>query len=81
MYVQLVKIPLGFEVGYHIAKRHTKKGYASGGTIWTAAVEIDPAGTNIYTINFTGNNTKTENYASWYRIKDNSTGHIITGVE
>ena len=28
-YVQLVKIPLGFEVGYHIAKRHTKKGYAS----------------------------------------------------
>ena len=59
----------------------TEKGYASGGTIWTAAVEIDPAGTNIYTINFTGNNTKTENYASWYRIKDNSTGHIITGVE
>ena len=59
----------------------TEKGYASGGTIWTAAVEIDPAGTNIYTINFTGNNTKTENYASWYRIKDNSTGHTITGVE
>lgn len=28
-YVQVVKIPLGYEVGYHIAKRHTSKGYAS----------------------------------------------------
>ena len=47
----------------------------------TACVEIDPAGTNTYTINFTGTNTKTEYYAGWTRIKDNSTGHTITGVE
>ena len=59
----------------------TEKGYASNGTVWTAAVEIDPAGTNTYTINFTGTNTKTENYAAWTRIKDGSTGHTITGIE
>ena len=28
-YVQLVRIPEGWEVGYHIAKRHTGKGYAT----------------------------------------------------
>ena len=47
----------------------------------TACVEIDPAGTNVYTINFTGNNTKTDKYAGWTRIKDGSTGHTITGVQ
>lgn len=47
----------------------------------TACVEIDPAGTNVYTINFTGTNTKTDKYAGWTRIKDNSTGHTITGVQ
>lgn len=47
----------------------------------TACVEIDPAGSNTYTINFTGENTKTEYYAGWTRIKDGSTGHTITGVE
>ena len=57
-----------------------EKGYANGGTVWTAAVEIDPAGTNIYTINFTGENTINENYAGWTRIKDGSTGHNITGL-
>ena len=46
----------------------------------TAAVEIDPAGTNTYTITFEGNNTKTEYYAGWTRIKDGSTGHTITGL-
>lgn len=46
----------------------------------TACVEIDPAGTNVYTINFTGTNTKTDKYAGWTRIKDGSTGHTITGV-
>lgn len=47
----------------------------------TACVEIDPAGTNVYTINFTGTNTKTDKYADWTRIKDNSIGHTITGVQ
>jgi len=47
----------------------------------TACVEIDPAGTNTYTINFTGTNTKTDKYNGWTRIKDSSTGHTITGVE
>ena len=47
----------------------------------TACVEIDPTGSNTYTINFTGENTKTEHYAGWTRIKDGSTGHTITGVE
>ena len=47
----------------------------------TACVEIDPAGTNVYTINFTGNNTKSDNYAGWTRIKDGSTGHTITGIQ
>ena len=28
-YVQLVRIPEGWEIGYHIAKRHTGKGYAT----------------------------------------------------
>jgi len=58
----------------------TEKGYASSGTVWTAAVEIDPAGSNTYTINFTGENTINENYAGWTRIKDESTGHTITGL-
>lgn len=58
----------------------TEKGYASGGTVWTAAVEIDPAGSNTYTINFTGENTINENYADWTRVKDDSTGHTITGL-
>lgn len=47
----------------------------------TACVEIDPAGTNVYTINFTGTNTKTDKYAGWTRIKDGSTGHTITGLQ
>ncbi len=47
----------------------------------TACVEIDPAGTNVYTINFTGTNNKTDKYAGWTRIKDGSTGHTITGVQ
>ncbi len=47
----------------------------------TACVEIDPAGTNVYTINFTGTNTKTDKYEGWTRIKDGSTGHTITGVQ
>ena len=47
----------------------------------TACVEIDPAGSNTYTINFTGNNTKTKHYAGWTRVKDGSTGHTITGVQ
>jgi len=46
----------------------------------TAAVEIDPVSTNTYTIKFEGNNTKTEFYAGWTRIKDGSTGHTITGL-
>ena len=58
----------------------TEKGYANSGKDWTAAVEIDPAGTNIYTINFTGKNTITENYSGWTRVKDGSTGHTITGL-
>ena len=58
----------------------TEMGYAGGGTIWTAAVEIDPAGTNTYTINFTGENTINENYNGWTRVKDDSTGHTITGL-
>lgn len=58
-----------------------ERGYANSGKDWTAAVEIDPAGENTYTINFEGNNTKTENYAGWTRIKDGSTGHTITGVK
>ena len=56
----------------------TEKGYTGAGDN-TAAVEIDPVGTNVYTINFTGNNTKTESYAGWTRVKDGSTGHVITG--
>ena len=28
-YVQLVKIPEGWEIGYHVAERHAGKGYAS----------------------------------------------------
>ncbi len=58
----------------------TEKGYAGGGLYWTAAVEIDPAGSNTYTIKFTGENTITDAYAGWTRVKDGSTGHIITGL-
>ncbi|MBR6660541.1 MAG: hypothetical protein IKL26_01600 [Bacteroidales bacterium] len=55
----------------------TEKGYTGSGDN-TATVEIDPAGTNTYTITFTGNNTKTDSYNGWTRIKDGSTGHNIT---
>ena len=58
----------------------TEVGYTGAGDP-TACVEIDPAGTNTYTINFTGTNTKTDKYNGWTRIKDGSTGHTITGVE
>lgn len=58
----------------------TEVGKTGAGDV-TACVEIDPAGSNTYTINFTGNNTKTEYYVGWTRIKDGSTGHTITGVQ
>ncbi|MDY5319510.1 MAG: DUF6562 domain-containing protein [Candidatus Egerieousia sp.] len=58
----------------------TEQGLTSAGDN-TACIEIDPAGTNTYTINFTGNNTKTASYAGWTRVKDGSTGHTITGIE
>lgn len=58
----------------------TEKGLTSSG-VNTAAVEIDPIGTNTYTINFSGNNTITEAYAGWTRVKDGSTGHTITGLK
>ena len=58
----------------------TEKGFTGAGDN-TAVVEIDPAGSNTYTINFTGTNTKTEFYNGWTRVKDSSTGHIITGVQ
>ena len=57
----------------------TEKGYTGSGDN-TAAVEMDPTGTNTYTVNFSGNNTITEAYAGWTRVKDESTGHIITGL-
>lgn len=53
----------------------TEKGYTGAGDN-TAAVEIDPAGTNTYTIKITGS-TMTESYADWYRVKDGSTGHSV----
>ena len=46
----------------------------------TAAVEIDPTAANTYTINFTGENTITEYYAGWTRVKDGTTGHTVTGL-
>jgi len=58
----------------------TEKGYTGTGDN-TACVEIDPTGTNAYTVNFMGNNTINDNYAGWIRIKDGSIGHIITGLE
>ena len=57
----------------------TEKGYTSSGDN-TAAVEMDPTGTNTYTVNFSGNNTITEAYDGWTRVKDGSTGHTITGL-
>ena len=54
----------------------TEAGKTGAGDV-TAVVEIDPAGTNTYTINFTGTNSKTEFYASWTRVKDDSTGHTF----
>ena len=57
----------------------TEKGYTGAGDN-TACVEIDPVGSNTYTISFTGNNTKTDSYAGWTRVKDGSTGHTITGI-
>ncbi len=56
-----------------------EKGYTGAGDN-TAAVEMDPTGANIYTINFSGANTITDSYAGWTRVKDGSTGHIITGL-
>lgn len=58
----------------------TEKGYTGSGDN-TAAVEIDPADSNTYTVNFSGNNTITKAYAGWTRVKDGSTGHIITGLD
>ena len=46
----------------------------------TAVVEMDPIGSNTYTINFTGENTITDSYAGWTRVKDGSTGHTIHGL-
>ena len=57
----------------------TTKGHTGSGD-WTAAVEIDPTGSNTYTINFEGENTLNENYSGWTRIKDGSTGHIVNGL-
>ena len=57
----------------------TEKGYTGSGDN-TAAVEIDPVDSNTYTVNFSGNNTITKAYAGWTRVKDESTGHIITGL-
>lgn len=53
----------------------TEKGYTGAGDN-TAAVEMDPAGTNTYTVKITGS-TMTESYADWYRVKDGSTGHSV----
>ena len=53
----------------------TEKGYTGAGDN-TAAVEMDPAGTNTYTVKITGS-TMTEHYADWYRVKDGSTGHSV----
>ena len=58
----------------------TEKGYTGAGDN-TACVEMDPVGTNTYTINFTGYNTKTDSYSGWTRVKDDSTGHVITGLK
>jgi hypothetical protein len=57
----------------------TEKGYTGAGDN-TAVVEMDPITTNTYTINFTGENTITDSYAGWTRVKDSSTGHVITGL-
>jgi hypothetical protein len=57
----------------------TEKGYTGAGDN-TAVVEMDPVTTNTYTINFTGENTITDSYAGWTRVKDSSTGHVITGL-
>lgn len=58
----------------------TEKGYTGSGDN-TAAVEIDPIGSNTYTVNFSGNNTITEAYDGWTRVKDDSTGHTINGLK
>ena len=57
----------------------TSKGHTGSGD-WTAAVEIDPVGTNTYTINFVGENTINDNYSGWTRVKDGSTGHTVSGL-
>jgi len=57
----------------------TEKGYTGSGDN-TAAIEIDPTGSNTYTINFTGENTITDSYAGWTRVKDGSTGHVVNGL-
>ena len=58
----------------------TAQGFTGSGDN-TAAIEIDPTGSNVYTINFTGDNTITGSYAGWTRVKDGSTGHVVTGLE
>ena len=57
----------------------SEKGYTGAGDN-TAVVEMDPIANNRYTVNFTGNNTKTEHYAGWYRVKNETTGHTVTGI-
>ena len=57
----------------------TTKGQTGAGD-WTAIVEIDPTGANTYTINFNGNNTVSEFYSGYTRVKDGSTGHIVNGL-
>ena len=57
----------------------TSKGHTGSGD-WTAAVEIDPTGSNFYTINFLGENSLNANYSGWTRVKDGSTGHIVNGL-
>ena len=54
----------------------TEKGYTGSGDN-TAAVEIDPAGTNTYAININGGSI-TDAYAGWIRVKDGSTNHEIS---
>ena len=54
----------------------TEKGYTGSGD-WTAAVEMDPTASNTYTVNITGSSIN-KNYSGWTRVKDTSTGHVVT---
>jgi hypothetical protein len=47
---------------------------------YEAAQNEEEDDSNTYTINFTGENTITDSYAGWTRVKDSSTGHVITGL-